>query len=120
MARLHLLLLFTFASQVLSYCKTVEVRKEWRNFTTPEKTAWISAVKVVTPTSRHLLSSPECSFASHQLTSQCLANLPHNDSLYVTIGQFASIANISATSSYYDDFVYVHSDLNPKIHFTGN
>ena len=49
-----------------------------------------------------------------------MAHLPHNDSLVSTVGEFASLfANITTNSSYYDDYVYVHSDLNPIIHFTG-
>lgn len=39
----------TFAaciSQVLAACSSIEVRKEWRSFTTDEQTAWIDAVKV--------------------------------------------------------------------------
>src|SRR5579859_2175312 len=48
-----------------------------------------------------------------------MAHLPHNDSLVATVGEFAAMANITSNSSYYDDYVYVHSDLNPTIHFTG-
>lgn len=49
-----------------------------------------------------------------------MAKLPHNDSLVSTVGDFAAtFANITSDSSYYDDYVYVHSDLNPTIHFTG-
>ena len=48
-----------------------------------------------------------------------MARLPHNDSLVATVGEFAAIANITSNSSSYDDYAYVHSDLNPVIHFTG-
>ena len=49
-----------------------------------------------------------------------MAKLPHNNSLTATVGEFASLfANITSNSSYYDDYAYVHSDLNPTIHFTG-
>jgi tyrosinase len=48
-----------------------------------------------------------------------MAKLPHNNSLVATVGEFAAVANISSDSSYYDDYAYVHSDLNPTIHFTG-
>lgn len=49
-----------------------------------------------------------------------MANLPHNDSLHSTVGEFAATyANITTNSSYYDDWAYVHCDLNPVIHFTG-
>ncbi|KAF8857631.1 Di-copper centre-containing protein [Acephala macrosclerotiorum] len=81
-------------SQVLAACSSIEIRKEWRSFTTDEQAAWIDAVK-------------------------CMAQLPHNDSLVATVGEFAAIANITSDSSYYDDYAYVHSDLNPTIHFTG-
>ncbi|KUJ14273.1 Di-copper centre-containing protein [Mollisia scopiformis] len=81
-------------SYVLGACSSIEVRKEWRSFTTDEQTAWIDAVK-------------------------CMAELPHNSSLVATVGEFAAIAKITSNSSYYDDYTYVHSDLNPTIHFTG-
>lgn len=49
-----------------------------------------------------------------------MAKLPHNESLHSTVGEFAAtFANITSNSSYYDDYAYVHSDLNPVIHFTG-
>jgi len=48
-----------------------------------------------------------------------MAKLPHNASLTATVGEFAPYANITADSSYYDDYVYTHADLNPTIHFTG-
>lgn len=48
-----------------------------------------------------------------------MAKEPHHNSLVATIGEFAVYANITSDSSYYDDYVYVHSDLNPSIHFTG-
>lgn len=47
-----------------------------------------------------------------------MAKLPHNDYLTTTVGEFW--ANITSDSSYYDDYAYVHSDLNPTIHFTGS
>lgn len=49
-----------------------------------------------------------------------MAKLPHNDSLVATVGEFAAVANITSDSSYYDDYAYAHSDLNPTIHFTGD
>lgn len=49
-----------------------------------------------------------------------MAKLPHDSSLVSTVGDFATtFANITTDSSFYDDYVYVHSDLNPVIHFTG-
>lgn len=47
-----------------------------------------------------------------------MAELPHKDSLKATVGEFAPFANITSNSSYYDDYVYTHCDLNPVIHFT--
>lgn len=46
MAGLILLSLAALVPQALAACSSIEVRKEWRNFTVPEKTAWIDAVKV--------------------------------------------------------------------------
>jgi hypothetical protein len=48
-----------------------------------------------------------------------MAELPHKDSLKATVGDFAPFANITSNSTYYDDYVYTHRDLNPVIHFTG-
>jgi hypothetical protein len=46
MKLLSLLTLATCISQVLSACSSIEVRKEWREFTSDEQAAWIAAVKV--------------------------------------------------------------------------
>ncbi|TVY82631.1 Tyrosinase ustQ [Lachnellula suecica] len=92
MAAFLFLLLSTCVTQVLAACASTEIRKEWRSFSTDEQAAWIDAIK-------------------------CMAQLPHNDSLISTVGEF--FANITSNSSYYDDYTYVHSDLNPAIHFTG-
>ena len=35
-----------FATRVYAQCDTISVRREWRQFSTDEKTEWISAVKV--------------------------------------------------------------------------
>jgi hypothetical protein len=46
---MRLLSLSTLAasiSQVLGACSSIEVRKEWREFTSNEQAAWIAAVKV--------------------------------------------------------------------------
>ncbi|KAH8667387.1 Di-copper centre-containing protein [Tricladium varicosporioides] len=95
MAISRLAALASCISSVFAACASIETRKEWRSFTTDEQSAWIDAVK-------------------------CMAKLPHNDSLISTVGDFAAtFANITSDSSYYDDYVYVHSDLNPTIHFTG-
>ena len=43
---IFLLILSLYISQVLSACDSVEVRKEWRAFSTDEQEAWINTVKV--------------------------------------------------------------------------
>jgi tyrosinase len=43
---LSLVTLTACISQVLAACSSIEVRKEWREFTSDEQAAWISAVKV--------------------------------------------------------------------------
>ena len=46
---MRLLSLVTVAAcifQVLSACSSIEVRKEWREFTSDEQAAWVAAVKV--------------------------------------------------------------------------
>lgn len=76
-------------------CSTPAVRKEWRALTKCEKAAWIKAVN-------------------------CLSHLPHDDALTATVDPSVSlIPSINASGSYYNDIVYAHMDLNPKIHFTG-
>lgn len=113
MALSRFITLATFVAGALSACASIETRKEWRSFTPDEQTAWITAVKVSYPHSQVVKIS--------QLTiHQCMAKLPHLDTLVSTVGDFAStFANITADSSLYDDYAYVHSDLNPTIHFTG-
>ncbi|KAI1794064.1 Di-copper centre-containing protein [Ganoderma leucocontextum] len=76
-------------------CTSPSVRKEWRTLSTDEKAAWIAAVN-------------------------CLASLPHDPNLAPTVDR--SISNIPAVNesgSYWDDLVYIHMDLNVKIHSTG-
>jgi len=76
-------------------CSNPPVRREWRAFTSQEKAAWIRAIN-------------------------CLSHLPHDTALTPTVDPSVSlIPPINATGSYYDDIVYVHMDLNTRIHFTG-
>jgi len=71
------------------------VRREWRSLAPRERAAWIDAVK-------------------------CLNNLPHNSSLVPTFNtSYTVIPPVNTSGSFYDDFVYVHMDLSPIIHFTG-
>ncbi|KAF7350174.1 Di-copper centre-containing protein [Mycena venus] len=85
-------------------CVKPAVRREWRTLSVAERTEWIDAVK-------------------------CLANLPHDTALTPTVDRsISNIPPINSSSSYYDDFVYmhmrvhVHHDVDEwtyKIHFTG-
>jgi len=74
-----------------------EVRREWRALSDGEKAEWISAVK-------------------------CLAHTPHKDYVvpYANHVNYTLEFPLNTTSSMFDDFSYVHSDLNPVIHFTGH
>ncbi|TFK66538.1 Di-copper centre-containing protein [Pluteus cervinus] len=74
-------------------CTNPAIRKEWRALSDAQKAQWIDAVK-------------------------CLANLPHDPALVPTINP-RDIPPVNTSSSYYDDFVYVHMDLNTIIHSTG-
>ncbi|KAF8477673.1 Di-copper centre-containing protein [Russula ochroleuca] len=79
----------------LSPCKNPQVRREWRAFSTDEKAEWIRAVK-------------------------CLSTLPHNPALAPSVDPSDSvIPPVNASSSYYDDIVYMHMDLSTRVHFTG-
>jgi tyrosinase len=99
MGSLHLLrialvsaLLFTSVS---GHCTTPKVRKEWRCISADERAAWLKAVK-------------------------CLTKLPHNPNINATVDPaFSLIPPINQSSSYYDDFSYIHMDLNVLIHNTG-
>lgn len=115
MATFFLLLIASLTSYVLGACDNIEVRREWRNFTTSEKTEWIDAVKVYT---LQIFKASRGLNVNFYL--KCMSHLPHNDSLYSSVGTFAAtFANITTNSSYYDDWAYVHCDLNTRIHFTG-
>ncbi|KAJ3781625.1 Di-copper centre-containing protein [Lentinula aff. detonsa] len=80
-----------------STCTDPSVRKEWRTLTKDERAEWIGAVK-------------------------CLSELPHDSALTPSVHP-DDIAPLNTSSSYYDDIVYVHMDLNHlvgfPIHFTG-
>jgi len=73
-------------------CQKPVVRREWRKLKPTERADWIDAVK-------------------------CLGTMPHNASLVPTFNTtYSVIGPINETSSYFDDWVYVHMDLNPMIH----
>ncbi|KAL4263581.1 Di-copper centre-containing domain superfamily protein [Pleurotus pulmonarius] len=72
------------------------VRREWRKISRSERRDWIDAIK-------------------------CLTKLPHSPVLTPIVNP-DDIAPVNITSSYYDDIVYLHMDLNRKesrVHGTG-
>ncbi|TBU33894.1 Di-copper centre-containing protein [Dichomitus squalens] len=74
-------------------CTNPAVRKEWRTLSTIEKAAWIAAVK-------------------------CLASLPHDPNLAPIVNRtISNIPPINNSSSYWDDLVYIHMDLNTRARF---
>ncbi|QRV90444.1 tyrosinase [Ceratobasidium sp. AG-Ba] len=81
-------------------CSSLEIRKEWRSLSKPERKAWIDAVN-------------------------CLGRAPRSGKLNPSFNTsstgsiFDTIAPVSEQSSYHDDLVYAHMNLNPIIHFTG-
>jgi tyrosinase len=76
-------------------CKKPKVRREWRKLSKGERGEWIRAVN-------------------------CLATLPHDPRLTPLLPANVSlIPPIDKSSSFYDDFVYMHMDLNFDVHFTG-
>jgi len=85
-------LLFTIVS---GHCRAPRVRREWRRISPDERASWINAVK-------------------------CLAKLPHNPKITPIVDPALSlIPPLNSNSSYYDDIVYTHMDLNVLIHGTG-
>ncbi|PBK95601.1 Di-copper centre-containing protein [Armillaria gallica] len=105
-----LLTLTVSASDRPSHCEHPAIRKEWRTLSPRERTEWIAAVN-------------------------CLATLPHDESLTPVVKP-SDIVGVNASGSYYDgngiclprfmpvayfqtDIVYIHMDMNHKIHFTG-
>lgn len=82
-------------TSVSGKCTHPKVRKEWRSLRADERAAWINAVK-------------------------CLAKSPHNPKIVPVVDPAISlIPSLNTNSSYYDDFVYIHMDLNVLIHNTG-
>jgi len=71
------------------------VRREWRSISAKERSCWIDAIK-------------------------CLAKLPQDQRIAATVDPAISLIQSKLlNSSYFDDFSYVHMDLNPMIHNTG-
>jgi len=91
-----LIFLITLVSAVQSrFCHKPSVRREWNTLSETEQAAWISAVK-------------------------CFGALPRDGSLTPSVDPTIShIPPVNTSATLYDDFVYVHMDLNVKIHFTG-
>ncbi|KAG9079785.1 hypothetical protein FS749_008244 [Ceratobasidium sp. UAMH 11750] len=88
----------TFASSAIAAptCSGPYQRKEWRELTSTQQAAFITAVKCLGDPVAH----------------------PHSAGLSPT-GFTSGIAPVDTTSSRYDDFVYGHMDTNIKDHFTG-
>ncbi|KAF9785224.1 Di-copper centre-containing protein [Thelephora terrestris] len=85
---------FLFTS-VSGRCTNPKVRREWRSLCADERAAWINAVK-------------------------CLASLPHDPKIAPIVDPTLSlIPPLNPDSSYFDDIVYTHMDLNVLIHNTG-
>lgn len=69
--------LFASSAQAAT-CETPSVRREWRTFSTEEKTAWIAAVN-------------------------CLSNLSHDDALTPSVDpSISNIVPVNTSGSYYD------------------
>ncbi|THU85700.1 Di-copper centre-containing protein [Dendrothele bispora CBS 962.96] len=83
----------SFCVGVKASCTNPAVRREWRTLSTEERADWIAAVN-------------------------CLAKLPHDEALTPFVKP-SGIVGVNSSSSYYDDIVYIHMDLNTIIHFTG-
>ncbi|KAL7281743.1 hypothetical protein ACG7TL_005061 [Trametes sanguinea] len=86
---------FSVVGNRAAACTHPSIRREWRKLSKPERAEWISAIN-------------------------CLARLPHDDALTPIVNR--SISNIPAVNtsgSYWDDLVYIHMDLNTRIHSTG-
>jgi len=84
-----------FSATNAGRCSKPSVRHEWNSMTKTEQTNWINAVK-------------------------CLAKLPHDPSLSPSVDPALSIIpSVNTSASHYDDMVYVHMDLNIRIHGTG-
>ncbi|CUA77666.1 hypothetical protein RSOLAG22IIIB_12759 [Rhizoctonia solani] len=80
-------------------CSSLEVRREWRTFSKAERKGWIDAVN-------------------------CLNKKPRTGKLQLPVDtqsypESFHIAPLNESSTYYDDLVYAHMNLNPLIHWTG-
>ncbi|KAJ1309454.1 hypothetical protein OPQ81_006230 [Rhizoctonia solani] len=97
---LSLTALFALVSGAEKECTSIEVRKEWRQFSKEERKAWIQA-------------------------NNCLSKKPSNGKLILEVDTQSfdnpawRIAPYNESGSYYDDLVYAHMNLNPLIHWTG-
>jgi len=78
-------------------CVTPDVRREWRALSVKERAEWISAVK-------------------------CLAKVPHKEYVvaYPNHVNYTFEFSLAQNSSMFDDFSFIHTDLNPFIHFTAH
>lgn len=74
-------------------CRRPAERKEWRAMKKTEQADWLRAFN-------------------------CLTKLPHRDILQPTINP-TTIPPVNTSSSFWDDIVYLHMDLNIRIHNTG-
>ncbi|KAG9093043.1 hypothetical protein FS749_015186 [Ceratobasidium sp. UAMH 11750] len=81
-------------------CSSLEVRKEWRALSKTERKNWIAAVNCLNKVPRSGKLNPPLNPAS-------------------TGDPFDLIAPMTNRSTYYDELVYAHMNLNPIIHFTG-
>ncbi|KAG8710509.1 hypothetical protein FRC09_000094 [Ceratobasidium sp. 395] len=77
--------------------KGLEVRREWRTFSKPEKAAFISAVNCLADKNKN----------------------PHSDKLKPSYPR-DNIPPVKTNSSLYDDLVYLHMDQTNNIHYTGS
>ncbi|CAE6412815.1 unnamed protein product [Rhizoctonia solani] len=98
---LHALLDLVSATNSSQTCTSIEVRKEWRNLSATERKAWIDAVNCLNTRPRSGKLNPPLNTA---------VNYPDI---------YNQIAPVNENSTYYDELVYAHMDLNPIIHFTG-
>ncbi|KAF9780434.1 Di-copper centre-containing protein [Thelephora terrestris] len=93
----HALIISFLVSVVAGHdsCQNPRVRREWRSFELDERAEWIRAVN-------------------------CLASTPHDPNLVPSVpANLSLIPPVNESSSFYDDIVYLHMDLNIKIHWTG-
>ncbi|KAF8573859.1 Di-copper centre-containing protein [Ramaria rubella] len=87
----------TGSHSALKICSNPRIRPEWRTLTSQQKKAWISAVKCLGE-----IRSLGKEYSPVSETYSATLNPPYNKS-----------------GSLYDDFSYVHMQLNDQIHQTG-